>query len=474
MALSQATLKILDGGLGIAPATGDQVQAKIGTSSAGPINMPQLVLSTKTASDLFGTGPLVEAAIAALQVPGSGGVFMCRVPSTVAGVVGTVAPGTGNTGSATYTVTGTPLDAYDLTVKIVAGGANLAAGTAQFQLSLDGGDSFSDVLQVPVGGSYAIPGTGLTLGFVNGGTGTSFVAGDTASVGVSAPGYSSGDLMTAVDAVVNNGQPLFLVHAVGQASTMANAMALAASLSSKLTAQEAAFHYVAGVIELPADTDAAIKTAKGTSAFPRVMLVADFVELAELDGTIRKRHAAWPVTARAGSVRAAEDLGRVKSGPLLNVTRLYRNEETTPGLEAAGITTLRSVAGKSGFYVASPQMAEAVGSDYSLLQFRRVIDIAAKVIRSRATDLLRDDLPIDKTGTIDEAFARSVESELKTSLSVALVETNNASIVSVALDRTGNILSTNTVDISYRIVPKGYAFQLTGTLGFTNPALAAA
>lgn len=473
MTISQANLSILDGALGNVPSTGDQVQAKVGTCTAGTVNTPALVTSPQQAGTLFGTGPLVEAARVALSLPGNGGVIMCKAPSGSSSV-GSTTPGGSNAGTGTYAFGGTPNDAYDLKAVLVADGATKAAATAAFQVSIDGGNTYSETLAVPTGGVYTIPGTGVTLTFTDGGSGTSFKAGDTATAAATAPGYTNTELLAAVDAIAAFSADNFLVHAVGQASSISNAFAVAAALSTKLVSLGGAFKYSRGVVELPHDTDTNIIAAAASVVAPRVMAVADFASIAELDGTIRKRHAAWVVTARAGSVRAGEDLGKVRSGPLLSVLGLYRDEEATPALDAARITTLRRITGKSGFYITAPQMLEAIGSDYSLLQFGRIIDIAAKVIHAKASDLLRDDLELDPTtGYIAEDLARAIEKDITDALSAALVQNKNATKCTVAIDRTTNLITTPTINVSYRVIPRGYALQLTGTLALQNPAVSA-
>jgi hypothetical protein len=115
-------------------------------------------------------------------------------------------------------------------------------------------------------------------------------------------------------------------------------------------------------------------------------------------------------------------------------------------------------------------MMEAVGSDYGLLQFGRIIDIAAKVIHVLSTDLLRDDMEVDGQGRIVEDFARAVEKDLRDALSAKLVQTRNATRVSVQIDRSTNLISSPEVYIAYRVVPRGYVIQLSQTLALQNPA----
>lgn len=470
MAISQAQLTILDGALGLVPSTGDQVQAKLGVCTGGVENEPVLVTNPDQAGVQFGRGPLVEAAKVALAIPGNGGVVMCKVHQSVNGSVGSTTPGAGNAGTGTYTFGGTPEDAFDLALTVLTDAALKTSGTGTFQVSIDGGNTWSEVLSIPSGGVYTIPNTGVTVTFTDGGSGTSYKAGDTATAAASAPGFGNSDLVTAMGAVANGVNDVFLMHAVGQASSVSNAFAQAAAMSTKLVALAALFKYYRGICELPHDTDANIISAAASVVAPRVMAVADFAQTSELDGTSRKRHAAWHVTARAGSVRPGVDLGRVKDGPLQNVTGLFRNEETTPALDLARITTLRTITGRTGFYITAPQMLEALGSDYSLLQFGRIIDVAAKVIHSEATGILRDDLPVDEvTGFIQEDAARNIEHTITDALNASLVQTLDAQKATVQVDRSTNLISSPVINIAYRIIPRGYALQLTGTLALQNP-----
>jgi hypothetical protein len=104
---------------------------------------------------------------------------------------------TGTAGAVTHTGTGTvvanntgstPFDAYKVVLTILGPpltnsgaatkiGDTIPAGAATFTYSLDNGNTTSSIIGVPASGSFAIPNTGLMVGF---GTGT-FVKGDTYS-----------------------------------------------------------------------------------------------------------------------------------------------------------------------------------------------------------------------------------------------------------------------------------------------------
>ena len=77
----------------------------------------------------------------------------------------------------TATLDGVPNAVYDVRVTIAASGS---LGTATFTYSTDGGVTVSGIITVPLGGSYAISGTNLSITFTNGTTaaGNAFTAGD--------------------------------------------------------------------------------------------------------------------------------------------------------------------------------------------------------------------------------------------------------------------------------------------------------
>lgn len=69
-------------------------------------------------------------------------------------------------GEGDLALTGTATVEYDVAIEITTEGA---LGVAEFQYSLDGGDTYNGVdTAIPAGGQYALPGTGVTLNFSNG------------------------------------------------------------------------------------------------------------------------------------------------------------------------------------------------------------------------------------------------------------------------------------------------------------------
>lgn len=471
MAIPEARLTIKDGALGIAPDTATGLQALIGASSSGTANVPTQYADQQTLRNDFGTGPLVEAACDVLAKAG-GTVMVCKAPSSTAGAAGSVTAT--QTGTAILAPSGAALDAYNAKVVIVQGGANLAANVATFKYSLDGGLTYSPEIAVPTSGVYVIPNTSVTLTFTNGAGPTSFVAGDYFVFTTSSPAFTSGEAMTAVDAVLADPQVVTLIRIVGAPSSPANAAALASALDTKLQAAETTlFRYLFGIVECPSDTDANIKTAFASFTSTRLMVGAGYCNYTSvLSGASFSRNAAWPASARISRVPPSEDLGRVASGPVSGVTALTRDENKTPGLDQARFTTLRTLVGEPGFFITNGRIFSSPSSDFQYVQHRRVMDIASTTVRRGQLHYLNDTVRVDSTtGLILEVDARAIEARIERQLRDAITVPGYASNVSVLVDRTTNVLSLQKLVINYRVVPLGYLKAIEGTISFFNPAL---
>lgn len=460
---------VRDGALGIVPANTSGVQAKIGTSSLGTTNTVYSISDMQTLKDTLGTGPLVEAAAIALK-EGGGPVMCVRAPGSTAGAMGAITAV--KTGTATLAVTGAALDAYLLRVEIITGGATLVAGTATFRYSLDNGRTWSGELALPTSGVYAIPNTGLTLTWTYT-SGTAFVAGDYWTGTGTGPSFTLSEAMTALDALLADTSDFALVHIVGAPATAGDAATMFAAFAAKLEgAATTLYRYTRGIMEVPEDTDANLKTAFASVASTRIMVGAGFHSLiSPISSTAFLRSAAWSVSARISKVAPGADVGEtVTPGPLVGVVALSRDENKTAGLDAARFSTLRTITGTQGAYITNGRLMSPTGSDFQYIQHGRVMDIGSKTVRLGALRFLNTSVRVSSTtGRIDERDAVAIETALESQLRATLGA--NVSDVSVQVDRTTNILSTSTLFIRHRIVPLGYVKFIEQEIGFRNPAL---
>jgi hypothetical protein len=471
--LPNVDVEIQDGALGIAGPVTDNIHIKLGVATSGDLNTILSFTSKAQVRDTLGSGPLAEAVAFALTKVQP--VYAMRVNATTAGANSAVTK-TG-TGTGTMTVSGTPLDAYDVIVTITRDGTNLLAATAAFTYSLDGGDTVSAEIAVPTGGTYAISGTGLTLTFVNGGSGTSFKADDTHSFTSTAPAATLSDLNDAFDALLADPREWAFAHIVGEATP-----SIAAGVATRMDEAETNYRFAFAVLEAR-DLDVAADESEddwmadiiadyASFSSKRVEVVAGHGEVvSQLTGRIHRRSLAWITTARYASIPVQEHPGRTATGPVSGVTVLYHNEDRKPGLDEEHFTTLRTIIGRKGFYVTEGRLMAPEGSDFLFVTHRRVMDKACKVARDAFLQFMNEDVRVDDEGNIAEPDALRVEAYIDGKLESELIAFDNASSATVSLKRDSNILSTSATTLTVRVVPKGYMKYLTIDIGFRNPAL---
>lgn len=112
-----------------------------------------------TFRDLAQAGPVLETALAAIQK--SGAAMILAVAASVAATTSSVDAARVDSSTGTVAVSGTPVLAFDAAVELTKSGAK---GVARFKYTLDG-ETYSPERIVPLGGTFAMPGSDLTLTF---------------------------------------------------------------------------------------------------------------------------------------------------------------------------------------------------------------------------------------------------------------------------------------------------------------------
>lgn len=470
-ALPGVYVNIRDGGLGVLPSPTESVHAKIGVSSKGPVNQVVSVATLADLQDTFGTGPLVEAAAVALAIAG-GPIYLVRVNASVAGSIGSVTASRVGSSDGTLVVTGTPNDRYEVIVEITRSGSVAGAGAA-FRYSLDGGDTWS--AEKALAASYVLENTGLTLTFTDGAANPTFEAGDRFVVETTAPAMSLAGLNDALTALLADPREWGFVHVVGAASA-----AVFAAVNAKLAEAEASQHYAFAVLEARDMTSGesesawmnALLTEFADSASTRVAVVAGHAEIiSPLTGRVQRRSLAWPYTGRLSAIPISEDPARVARGPVPGIVSLYHDEARRVGLDSAGFTTFRTFTGLTGYYVTNGRMKAPEGSDFDLVQTRRVMDAACRIAVNAARRFLGESVRVDDAGLIDERDAQRIEGYVKGQLEAALVGPGQVSAVDVVLGRASNVLSSRSTTLTVRVRPLGYLKWIEVQIGFENPAL---
>lgn len=381
------------------------------------------------------------------------------------------------TGSGTATLldasTHSPVDFYDIRVLISTAGA---LGAGAFQYSLNGGGSYSASLLIPASGKYIIPGTGIVLTFAG-----TFTEADVYTGVTTPPGYTLTEANAGMTALLANSASWGFLHMVGKPANAAAAAAMAAAVGTVMDTAEAAFRYVFGIVECPQEEgDAAVQSAFASFVHARVGVVCTDVALTSaLTLRTERRSLAWAYTAALSatklSIHPGETVASNGAGRLQGVQDIYRDEDATPALDPSRFVTARTIRDLPGFFVTRGRMMAAPGSDFEQVMNRRVMDRACGVLRIALLDFVNSSVRIDKsTGHILERDAQTIDRLGTAKLEQALLDEDEVSAVVVSCSRTDDLLTGADLNVDASIVPKGYTENIDGTIGFQNPALAAA
>lgn len=460
---------VQDGGLGTVAQGGQGQRVVVGVSSLGTVNQVLGFSDLGQVPGKLGSGPLSRV-VADQLAYGGGVVYAVRATGDVAG---TVTPDAANPVSPAVTVTGSPLDGYDLVVTLTRAGA---VGTSAFTYSLDGGDAVS--LEIATAATYAIPGTGLTLNFAAG----SYVLASVYKFAVAAPKASVSSVQAAIRAALNTN----LLYEYIQLAQAADS-SMWAALDALSVEAEGLFRYIYFVAETAApgtDPDAWVtaRLAEKTGfSSKRVQVVAAYAEVVDtLSGQLQVQSLASRIAARASRNEPHIKTAWVQQGPLSGVVAVAPfdvvggskftkfNNAHSLSLDTAGFTTVYKLIGRDGVFVVEDRMAAAPTSDYKIVPNRRVMDRCTEEVRQALLDFVQQGVdPTDLNASLAALVARA-----NTPLRVR-VTNGNIARGRVVVPPGQDILATSSLRVVLRIVPLGYFREITEDIGFENPFLTA-
>jgi hypothetical protein len=182
---------------------------------------------------------------------------------------------------------------------------------------------------------------------------------------------------------------------------------------------------------------------------------------------------------RMAAVPVQRNIGRVKDGDLGLVNAYLsdgqRIESYSLGAWGAihdkGYIFARKFQGRSGYFFNDDPAATLITDDYSSLARGRVIDKALLLAYTTYVEEILDDIEINpETGRMNPGVIKSYQARIENVLNLEMVNTGEASGLSVEIDPNQNVLATDRVQISLAIIPKGYSKEIIVDLGFSNPA----
>lgn len=398
---------------------------------------------------------------------------------------------TATPGGGQISLTGSSAVDARLYIEIVESGG---IGEAMFRYSCDtySGDTaaertYSENLYVPAGGTFAVPGLGVTLAFDD--TPTEFVEGDTYVCELEAACSNSTNMGTAFTAITAS--PVewdWCVFCTGKGNGNATAHALlGVALQAQLNTLANAGRPARGMIASSHEDTAADVVA----AWDDVSAIRLLVAHGQVRRATTKPFSGWafPVTNAVGvfAARAAKSLPstdpkRVKSGPLAEVVKIFHDEMLSPSAcDDVKVSTLRTYRQRDGFFITQARLKSPDGSDFNLWPRGLVMDIACKTAHAKLEEEIgRGCRTQDRTinnvtyvGTIDDRDATTIEDRVAEALSARLMAPLNAegfeghvTDIRFRIIRTNNFLSTGIVIAEVAIKPLGYIDYITTTFGF--------
>jgi hypothetical protein len=486
MTFPEQDLTLIDPGIGATQGVPDApYMTGVAHGGSTPVNTVASISSLSRVRSDVGYGPLAEDIALTLSKRG-GPVLYCihsvTLP-TLSGDMDEVGAGTGD-----IALSGGNRDDYSLAVEIVTAGV---AGVGTFRYSLDYNldsevdPTWSRTRVIPGGLTFAIPNTGITLTFdVSPAT---YPAGALFTKVMKTVVVGTTDLTGAAGAILS--PTLFGLWSVsGLQATETAGAAIGAALQGHLETLTTSFRYARGIIDVGSlDTSA------------NVLSESDDWEAARICpayGTV-VRQSALPfegfgnrlcstqagIAARAAGELISTDLSRTASGADTGVLAIAFDGFEDQQLDAAKISTMRTWPGVPGFYFANAKLHSGFGSDFTDLQYGRIMDVACRTVFTAQFPYISegfrtveavdasDEHPV---GSIDPLDAADVDASVTNALDDNLLKPNNArgrpghvTAVEYEIDFLHNLNTSETVKSSVAIQPLGYAKKFETTLFFS-------
>ena len=489
--LRDVTHNVTDGLLGFATATGDGLHLKIGVSPVVS-DAPVIVTGDMDAAKIkarLGLSPLADAVMDAVQW-GASRVYCLPVSATTAGTVGNVTR-TGDGGGG-MTVDGSPTNAFSVSVKITAqGGLNSAA----FMVSIDGGNTYSDEITVPVTGNYALEGTGLTLKFAEAveeaQKPSSFLVNDAYAFTTSAPTMTNGDVLAAIGKLKNFAQEYEFIHIVGESDlplwqAVSEAQVQLRDVYHKpvFVMMEAAFPTPGGGEDTPAaegsendltdwalEMEAKHKKVKNydvqvVAAWGRLVKLDGTTQIVNLAGVVSGLYAKAAVQVSIGKTRAEAGFGIPKT-KLLELIPAEYDSTIIELLDKAGYLTFREYDGLDDFYVYHTKMMSPDGSDFRYAEDVRIKNKIIRETRKEGLLILQDDIDLEDVQGELETRAKFMAAPLE-----RMVENKEISSYQIIVPegQEQTIIEDETMRVNIRYVSRGYIREIVVDLGRARPS----
>lgn len=479
-------------------------------------NASPIVITTTTSHGLVDGDVVVVASVGGTTA--ANGTFVVDVlSSTTFSLVGSVGNGAYTSGGTVtpsgsiqlssagaastdgpVTFSGTPTDTAFILVTIITGGTVGTTGI-QFTVSLDAGRSLNlPRINLGTATTYTIPNLGAVINFTNTSTMT---AGTVIRGYTSEPLPAIADITTALDALQDSvyaSAGWGSMHLLGKISgtdagtigtnleTMASASVFSRMMGHVRDASPPTAYGGAGESDSTWSTavllDYVSTTSKrfGVSAGNYNMRGVFPNSVAGLP--IFRRPLSWAWAARvAGQLpKPADHEGWVRLGALSQITQdaaldpldgfVYHDERQGfvfdglgggAGRITAARTRLKSL---TGWWISNPLSLAEVGSNFQLMPYGRVMDLASDAIIQALQPFINQRIKLNLNGTIREAEALTLEAAAYRALDITIGD--QVSGRTVVVDRDYNVRDNNKLRVDVTIAGDAFALEIDTTIGF--------
>lgn len=274
----------------------------------------------------------------------------------------------------------------ELVAQIVTGG-DRNVGT--YRLSTDGGDNFGKTRTIPVNGVAELSDYGVTLNFPAG----SYAAGTTYTCRLLPPAPSIVDVLDALESPL----ALYDVEFVYIAGPSDSVDWAAAEAKAEDLWNHQRPTYFKQETRLPYDGEdlndyaAALLAERQGFAGRFVTVCSQFGEVSDTTGAAGLRNAAGLQAGRVMSIPVQRATGRVKDGPVSQLSLPEGWEAIQPTLEAAGYQTAKKYAGLEGTYWGDSRTMAEDTSDFIYEEVLRTVFKGVRLTRKAALKSMYDE-----------------------------------------------------------------------------------
>lgn len=458
-----------DGNLGRSIDTGTGTHFKIGISNIES-STPILITGSMNAEKIkerLGETPLADACIDAVEW-GADTIYNIPVLAQTPGTIGRITET--RTGQGSFEATGSPNNAYDIVVEVTDSGE---CNEGCFRYSVDGGNTFTDEMTIPVNGEAVLPATGITAKFSDAEGGNSFREGDRFAFSTTMPVMNNQSVIQAVESLANSNIAFEYVHIVGTSSKAlwASLVSLASDFLTKYkrplfficearakSAEETLDEYISSMCE----------EMKGINSM-YLQVVCSNSRYKRMDGRIQNISNAGIVTGLYSRAKESQSIGEVKSFPIseLKMLKLLPEgiEDYISVLDKAKYVTIRQYVGRSGYYVTSANMMSPEGSDYAYAEDVRVSNRLVKAVRAAAVGELQVEIDPADLETSIAGIQEKLNIPVEDAIRDKIIGSGRVTIDTADL----NILVDEKLDIRITYVPMGHVREINLTFALENP-----